>query len=176
MRFIRSAGWVAVALGAVVVLFVGAGTAAALCKYQFDCHVRPTEPAPTGIEDFEGSGGGTFELTDGFVDVFQLATGGTGPELFGVEDGTEVHVGGEYLFTNLATPIAVRAGVWRDPAHSIVYSGSRQDFQALFRERESSYLHSAFGAGFVVQQLEVNVGVDLSKLVKTFSLSAVVRF
>jgi glucose/arabinose dehydrogenase len=67
MTVIRSAGWVAVALGAVVVLFVGAGTAAALCKYQFDCHLRPTEPAPTGIEDFEGSGGGAFELADGFI-------------------------------------------------------------------------------------------------------------
>lgn len=116
------------------------------------------------------------QLTDGFADVFQLDTGGTGPELFSVEDGTEVHLGAEYLFTNLAAPIAVRAGVWRDPAHSIVYNGTRQDFQALFRERESSYVHSAFGAGFVVQQLEVNFGADLSKLVKTFSVSAVVRF
>jgi hypothetical protein len=116
------------------------------------------------------------QLTDGFADVFQLDTGGTGPELFSVEDGTEVHLGAEYLFTNLATPIAVRAGVWRDPAHSIVYTGTRQDFQALFRERESSYVHSAFGAGFVVQQFELNFGADLSKLVKTFSVSAVVRF
>jgi glucose/arabinose dehydrogenase len=56
-----------IALGAVVVLFLGGGTAAALCKFQFDCNLRATEPPPTGIEDFTDRGTGEFELADGFT-------------------------------------------------------------------------------------------------------------
>jgi glucose/arabinose dehydrogenase len=67
LRLAKAGGWVAIALGAVVVLFIGGGTAAALCKFQFDCHLRPTEPPPTGIEDFTDRGTGEFELAGGFV-------------------------------------------------------------------------------------------------------------
>jgi hypothetical protein len=72
--------------------------------------------------------------------------------------------------------VAFRAGVWRDPAHAITYTGSAVFFQTLFRERDKAQIHYAFGSGFVVQKFEVNAGVDIAKLVTTFSLSTVVRF
>lgn len=40
-------------------------------------------------------------------------------DLFEVDDATEVHLGFEYRFLNMANPVTLRAGVWEDPAHQI---------------------------------------------------------
>ena len=44
-----------------------------------------------------------------------------------LDDGNEFRAAGEYLFTNLPSPlsaIAIRGGVWHDPDHRIRYEGA----------------------------------------------------
>ncbi|MEM1247151.1 MAG: outer membrane protein transport protein [Acidobacteriota bacterium] len=53
------------------------------------------------------------------VDNFTTLLDGNRPDLFVVEDATEVHLGFEYRFLNMANPITLRAGVWEDPVHQI---------------------------------------------------------
>jgi long-chain fatty acid transport protein len=114
------------------------------------------------------------QLTGDFVDLFALS--GSNPRDYRINDGNELHLGAEYLVPGTSVPVALRGGVWYDPAHSLVYTGSLQPLQALFRDREDSQLHYAFGAGFGVRRFELNAGVDLSKPVKTVSVSTVIRF
>ncbi|MDQ3672025.1 MAG: PQQ-dependent sugar dehydrogenase [Actinomycetota bacterium] len=66
----RSLGWKAFVLAGLVILFVGAGTGAAVCKFtDAACGLNPAGdmPAPTGIEDFEGQGQGEMGLENGLA-------------------------------------------------------------------------------------------------------------
>jgi glucose/arabinose dehydrogenase len=71
---VRRFGWLAVALGVLVVLFVGAGTAAGLCKFALDCGLRASEPPPTGLEDFAEQATLDMQLPEG-LGVATIASG-----------------------------------------------------------------------------------------------------
>jgi long-subunit fatty acid transport protein len=106
----------------------------------------------------------------GFIDV--------DPEDYGIADGNEIRAAAEYLITNLPAPIsaiAVRGGVWRDPDHRITYSGSFSPDTILFPEGQDE-THGTFGAGIVFEKFQLDVGFDRAESVKTFSVSAVLRF
>jgi len=116
-------------------------------------------------------------LADDFVasvaDVREL----TDP--FGADDVTEIHVGAEYFFAT-KIPVAIRAGWWRDPAHSLEWRGplNRPDFIAeamLFPEGETQN-HVSFGAGLAWPRFQIDFAYDTSETYKVASLSMVTRF
>jgi long-subunit fatty acid transport protein len=99
-----------------------------------------------------------------------------------IQDGNEMHVGAEYVFTRVAHTPGVRAGFWYDPDHSVHYTSdntnSLQDLQlkAIFPGGES-VLHYCFGFGVPVSpKFEVNMGADLAKNRRYVSASLVARF
>lgn len=78
-----------------------------------------------------------------------------------IDDGDELHLGGEYAFLEATPVIAVRLGVWLDPEH-----------RALFPPGEDE-LHVAVGVGLAFKTFQVDAGVDFSDLVDTGSLSVI---
>lgn len=95
-----------------------------------------------------------------------------------LRDGTEIRFGGEYVFFNLPVPVSLRAGVWRDPQHTIHFrdDGSREPNVMIFSSRTGDQTHYTFGMGLAFEQFSVDFGADLSKYYDTFSLAAVARF
>jgi len=95
-----------------------------------------------------------------------------------LDDGNEFRAAGEYLFTNFSSPlsaIAIRGGLWNDPDHRIRYEGVFQSDSVLFQPGDSE-MHYTFGGGIVFEKAQFDVGFDRSETVKTFSVSAVLRF
>lgn len=118
-------------------------------------------------------------LLDGYISAQTAATGAKRAN-FRIADVTEIHGGVEYVFAVRYSP-AIRAGAWRDPAHSTVYaSPSNPD---LLDQRFAAYLpagrdltHVTVGAGMAFSpRYEINGAADLSSRTRVFSLSAVVR-
>ena len=96
-----------------------------------------------------------------------------------LDDGNEIRAAGEYLFTNLPSPlsaIAVRGGFWHDPDHRIRYEGAVPDATPCSIQPGDSEMHYTGGGGIVFEKLQFDVGFDRSETVKTFSVSAVLRF
>jgi long-subunit fatty acid transport protein len=102
---------------------------------------------------------------------------------FTVSDGTEIHGGVEYLFTQVPRVPAIRAGVWYDPNHSVVYNSSTS-VDPIIDERFRAYLpaangvvHYAAGGGLSLSpRLEVNAAFDYSSRSRIASTSIIVRF
>lgn len=98
---------------------------------------------------------------------------------FSANDVTEIHLGAEYYFT-WKLPIAVRAGAWRDPAHSVAYTGplNNPDLVAeaiLFPEGDDQ-THWSLGAGLAWTKFQLDAAYDSSKHFKVGSISFVYRF
>lgn len=121
---------------------------------------------------------GYARLKKDFVDV---QTGGE-PERFSIANGHELHVGAEYAFANVRYFPTLRAGVWRDPDHSVRYSPSTAG--TVLDERLGVALssgqdltHYTFGGGASLSQsVEVNAAADMSSRTRTMTASAVFRF
>ncbi len=102
---------------------------------------------------------------------------------FSVSDGTEIHGGVEYLFTQVPRVPAIRAGIWYDPNHTVVYNSSTA-VNPVIDERFRAYLpamngvvHYAAGAGLSLSsRLEVNAAFDYSSRSRIGSTSIIVRF
>ena len=117
-------------------------------------------------------------LTDDFVasvaDVRELEG-----NPFAADDVTELHIGAEYFFPT-KIPVAIRAGFWRDPAHSVTWRGplNRADFIAealLFPEGEAQN-HVSIGAGLAWPRFQIDAAYDTSDTYKVASISMVTRF
>lgn len=91
-----------------------------------------------------------------------------------LEDGDEYRLGFEYVFVNNRPVVGLRAGVWRDPDHSFKLTSS--DLARILFPPGEDEMHYAFGAGIAYETFQLDLGVDLSDLVDTASLSAIVRF
>jgi len=113
------------------------------------------------------------ELVDGQVVDYEGVHG------FEADDATEIHVGIEY-FLSTKVPIAIRAGWWRDPAHSIVYRGPltvpHEVAAAILFPERSDDDHFSLGMGFAFPRWQLDAGYDGSSNGSVASLSAVVRF
>ena len=116
-------------------------------------------------------------LTDDFVasvaDVRELE------DPFQADDVTEIHLGAEYFFST-KIPFALRAGFWRDPAHSVTWRGplNRPDFIAealLFPEGEAQN-HISIGMGLALSRFQIDAAYDTSDTYKVASISMVTRF
>ena len=129
------------------------------------------------------------QVTDNIRSVFGFDPGTLAR--LSIPDGTEVHFGAEYTFAQMSNPISVRAGIWRDPRHSLSYQGNPIDdpgydasqgafgplaLAAVFGVAKGAQTHGALGAGIAFRQFQIDFGADFSDLVDTYSLSAVWRF
>ncbi len=124
-------------------------------------------------------------------------------ENIGIDDGTEVRLGMEYVFLNMNNPLAVRAGVWNDPDHFIesaqLFDAGDLDFgidpnlpldpqiAAIENTLEATVFQSAFqggsdeihytlGLGMSFNRFQVDAAADFSDFQNIYSLSAVFRF
>lgn len=121
-------------------------------------------------------------LTDNFVSVIEYgaATGGvehvTG---YKSENGTEYHAGLEYFILG-STPVAIRAGWWRDPAHAITYRGpvvtSEEVAAKILFPGSRTENHYSVGLGIAFPRFQVDAAYDHSETLKTASVSMIARF
>ena len=93
----------------------------------------------------------------------------------GVDDGSELRLGGEYALRVVNPVVAVRLGAWRDPAHRISYEGPLAFDRALLVPGDDE-LHFAFGFGLAFETFQIDLGADLSDTRDTISLSAIYTF
>ncbi|HEX6097180.1 MAG TPA: outer membrane protein transport protein [Thermoanaerobaculia bacterium] len=117
-------------------------------------------------------------LADDHKTVYAQSVG-TLDDPFTIEDGIELRAGAEYFFAT-KIPIALRAGYWRDPAHSVEWNGplTHPDFIAeamLFPEGEAQN-HYSIGAGLAWPRFQIDVAYDASEHYKVGSISMVTRF
>ena len=113
-------------------------------------------------------------LTDSYDDIFNSAT------VLKSSDGTEVRLGGEYVFTQFATPFSLRGGLWREPDHALVATGPLDDpnvdvDRAFFRSG-SDEMHYTLGLGWAFPRFQIDLAADWSDNVDSYSASGVVRF
>jgi long-chain fatty acid transport protein len=115
-------------------------------------------------------------LTDNFVSTTYQIRDVAG---YVAPDVTEIHLGGEYFFSS-KVPFAIRAGVWRDPAHSIEWRGTLTQFEgvaaALLYPKGESQIHKSIGAGVAWPRFQIDAAYDTSKHYKVGSISVVTRF
>lgn len=94
-------------------------------------------------------------------------------------DALELHLGGEYFFST-KIPFAIRAGAWRDPQHSITYTGplnnSDEVAAAVLFPKTKSLTHVSVGAGLAWPRFQIDAAYDRSQLFKVGSISMVTRF
>ena len=114
------------------------------------------------------------QLADNMVD----ASGNTAIDVdkYVVDDANEIHVGFEYVILTPKVVIPLRVGAWLDPDHKIKYKGQFAEERAYFSGGEDEW-HYTGGFGIAVgKRFQIDAAYDHSKLVKTGSLSAVIRF
>lgn len=125
------------------------------------------------------------QVTDDMVSLFG-SDQVTGLDPLRLSDGTEVRLGAEYTFAT-THPFSLRAGVWRDPAHELVYRGVPPNFDPATQGfepnavtfssgRKGSQTHYAFGAGMAFSRFQIDIGADFSDTSDTVSASGVFRF
>lgn len=113
-------------------------------------------------------------LTDSYDDIFGSAT------VLKSDDGTEIRLGGEYVFTQFATPFSLRAGVWREPEHALYATGPAGDAsvdidRALFQPGDDE-IHYSLGLGWAFPRFQIDLAGDWSDQIDVYSASGVVRF
>ncbi|HWW61141.1 MAG TPA: outer membrane protein transport protein, partial [Thermoanaerobaculia bacterium] len=78
---------------------------------------------------------------------------------FEAKDVTELHFGTEYFFAS-KIPFALRAGYWRDPAHSVTYKGPLNIFsgvaEAILFPKGESQNHWSVGGGFAWPRFQID--------------------
>jgi long-chain fatty acid transport protein len=116
-------------------------------------------------------------LVDNFVTVWPAVA--VVDEPFKAEDVVEIHAGAEYFFAT-KIPFALRAGYWRDPAHSTTWNGplNHPDYVAeamLFPEGEDQN-HISVGAGIAWPRFQIDLAYETSDHYKVGSISMVSRF
>lgn len=120
------------------------------------------------------------QLTHGMQSLF-----GNNPTLVSrltLSNGTEVHLGGEYTFTQMSHPFSLRAGIWHDPRHSVQFKGdpgsdvAAVPLAVLFHGGQGSQNHVAAGLGWAFTKFQLDAAADFSDVTDTFSLSGVYHF
>lgn len=134
-------------------------------------------PMPSLTVNFDAVHVTYSNLVDNFVSAGADVTGLDDP--FVAKDVTELRLGAEYLFAT-KIPIALRAGYWRDPAHSIEWNGPLNHpafiSEALLFPEGEDQDHIAVGAGLAWPRFQIDLAYDASKHYKVGSLSVVTRF
>jgi hypothetical protein len=92
-----------------------------------------------------------------------------------MDDGNEVHFGFEYVFLGTSPLVALRLGAWLDPDHRFATAEDDIFKQATFRPGEDEW-HLAMGFGLAFERFQIDLGLDLSELVDTASVSLIFSF
>jgi long-chain fatty acid transport protein len=116
-------------------------------------------------------------LIDDFVSTIADVRGIDKP--YKISDVTELHFGAEYFFPT-KIPLALRGGLWRDPAHSVQWNGPLNQGEfvgaAILYPKGESQMHRSIGAGLAWPRFQIDVAYDTSKHYKVGSASVVTRF
>jgi len=125
------------------------------------------------------------QLTDGFQAGYNFVDDLlTNQDVsFKVDNGTEFHVGTEFIIILKNIPIALRQGYYRRPSNSLVvdnvapqFSAARKFLEAFFPNR-SDENHFTIGNGFVFgPHFQVDWALDIANSTDAFVLSTVARF
>jgi hypothetical protein len=109
-----------------------------------------------------------------------VAANVAGIDGLGIDDGTEVRLGAEYVFLDMENPFTIRAGVWHDPEHTIRWNGAvtnvSQAINATLFSTGDDELHYALGFGWAFKHWQLDAAADFSDRVNTISMSGVVRW
>ncbi len=101
-----------------------------------------------------------------------------------IRDSNEYHLGVEFFFVKMKSPLSLRLGCWYDPDHRIRFVGepgqdvSSRAFSVVFRPSDD-VVHYSAGIGIAFgknERIQIDTAVDTSEITKTFSLSSVYRF
>jgi long-subunit fatty acid transport protein len=92
-----------------------------------------------------------------------------------IADGDELRLGVEYAFLGLTPVVAVRLGLWRDPDHRQGTTSEDPFLRAELLPGEDE-LHYAAGLGVAFGTFQLDLGVDLSEVRDTASLSVIYTF
>lgn len=115
-------------------------------------------------------------LADDFYSVF---AGIDGDNEYEIEDGVEYHVGAEYFFAT-AIPVAIRAGWWREPAHSLRFTGELDRPNAvamrILHPGAEDQDHYSVGVGLAWPRFQIDAAYDTADTARTGSISFVTRF
>ncbi|HYC61063.1 MAG TPA: outer membrane protein transport protein [Thermoanaerobaculia bacterium] len=134
-------------------------------------------PIPSLTVNFDAVHVKYSNLVDDFVSATADVDGLEDP--FTAADVTELRLGAEYLFPT-KIPFALRAGVWRDPAHSVVWNGplNHPNFiaEALLYPETEDQTHLSIGGGLAWQRFQIDLAYDTSDKYKVGSISMVTRF
>lgn len=140
---------------------------------------RPTDALSIG---FEANHVRYSRLSNDFDSIAFTVQNPTSRFDIGADDGTELRLGGEYVFANMSRPFSVRAGVWRDPDHRLAFQGPSPpaDFgqaaaRVLFPDGDDEY-HYSLGFGWAFESFQLDAAADLSDQVDTYTMSGVWRF
>ncbi len=126
------------------------------------------------------------------------------PQSFTIKDGTEPHLGVEYVAVAGGAPLVFRAGAWREAAHGLKFVEGAQYFlqdynehpvdPAFYHDPEfynsfvqtlqknrfpggKAQMHYSAGIGLVLKQkFQFDMGYDYSRLSKQFIVSGIWRF
>jgi long-chain fatty acid transport protein len=98
---------------------------------------------------------------------------------FTANDVVELHLGAEYFFST-KIPFALRAGYWRDPAHSVEWTGPLNNpsfiAEAMLFPKGEAQNHFSIGAGVAWPRFQIDAAYDTSEQYKVGSISMVTRF
>ncbi len=103
-------------------------------------------------------------------------------ENYSVENATEVHFGVEYILALGERFLALRAGIYNDPDHTIRFTGTTGEtvFDIAGREKflgGDDQIHVTGGLGLVVNdRLQIDTAANIAGRYTQLSLSAVYRF
>jgi long-chain fatty acid transport protein len=98
---------------------------------------------------------------------------------YGADDVTELHLGAEYFFST-KIPVALRGGVWRDPAHSVEFRGPLNTpsavASAILYPKGKPQTHISVGVGLAWPRFQIDAAYDRSETFRVGSISLVTRF
>jgi long-chain fatty acid transport protein len=124
------------------------------------------------------------QLADGIIGGINVLTLGNGDNInYEVKNGTEFHVGTEFIVFLGSVPVALRAGYYHKPIRSLIVESTQnlqpidnQILDLVFNEKDPEN-HFTLGNGFVFgPHFQVDWALDVANDVDTFVLSSVVRF
>ena len=128
-------------------------------------------------------------LSDNVIATTTYTTGAD----FQAEDALELRFGGEYFFIT-RIPVAIRAGYWQEPGHSLEYVGPNTCADAAVPENErincvaqrtvagilfpesEDLDHYSIGIGLAWPSFQIDAAYDTSDKFKVGSITAVYRF
>jgi long-chain fatty acid transport protein len=111
--------------------------------------------------------------------------------LIGIDDVIEPRLGMEYIFADMAHPLALRLGMWHEERHTLRFQGDvdsigpdgeltddrlNAQLNAVIFSTGSDEMHYSAGLGFSFSTFQVDFAIDTSDRQDTLSLSGVWRF